>query len=113
MKTKTDFLSRVLYRRVLFILFARARYLAAVSLMLVAVLLTCYSAVANAPRGGTQDATNEAGLSSEADDRDPEYRQKRHEFLKGFFGTGPEGVSPSAYMAALDAAQALPPSPLL
>jgi len=107
MKTKSDSVSRALYRRALFILLYGTRYFAAVSLMLVAVLLTCYSAVANARRGGTQD------VSVEADDRDPDYLEKRREFLERFFGTGPGGVSPSAYTSALEAARALPPSPLL
>jgi photosystem II stability/assembly factor-like uncharacterized protein len=51
-------------------------------------------------------------LRSENDD-DPEYREQRREFLSRFFGTGPEGVSASAYKRALAEARALPPSPLL
>jgi photosystem II stability/assembly factor-like uncharacterized protein len=51
-------------------------------------------------------------LRSEHDD-DPEYREQRREFLSRFFGTGPEGVSASAYKRALAEARALPPSPLL
>jgi photosystem II stability/assembly factor-like uncharacterized protein len=109
MKTKSDFLFHVLYRRVLFILLCRTKYLAAVSLMLAGVLLTCYSAVANARRG----VSNEVSVSPAEEDRDPEYLEKRREFLERFFGTGPEGVSPSAYASALAAARALPPSPLL
>jgi photosystem II stability/assembly factor-like uncharacterized protein len=88
----------------------QTRYLVAVVLMVMGVLLTCYSAVANARRGSMQDA---ARISLEADDRDPEYLEKRREFLERFFGTGPGGVSPSAYTSALEAARALPPSPLL
>jgi photosystem II stability/assembly factor-like uncharacterized protein len=51
-------------------------------------------------------------LRSEHDD-DPEYREQRREFLSRFFGTGPEGVSATAYKRALAEARALPPSPLL
>ena len=42
MKTKSNSLFRVLSRRVLVTLLLRTRYLVAVSLMLVGVLLTCY-----------------------------------------------------------------------
>jgi len=114
MKTKSNSLIHVLSRRVLVTLLPRTRYLAAVSLMLVAVLLTCYSAAANARNGGTQDAGSEAGVSSAAEDEsDSEHREKRREFLNRFFGTGPGGVSPSDYARAVATARALPPSPLL
>ncbi len=113
MKTKSDSLFRVLSRRVLVTLLPRTRYLASVSLMLVAALLTGYSAVANALRDGMQDASSEADLSAEENDNDPEYVEKRTEFLNQFFGTGPGGVSPGAYESALVAARALPLSPLL
>ncbi len=113
MKTKSDSLFRVLSRRVLVTLLPRTRHLAAVSLMLVGVLLTGYSAVANALRDGIQDASSEADLSPAENDNDPEYLEKRREFQDRFFGTGPEGVSPSAYASALVAARALPLSPLL
>jgi photosystem II stability/assembly factor-like uncharacterized protein len=79
-------------------------------LVLAGVLLTCYSAIANARRGGTSEATTADNLSYEDDDRDPEYLEKRHEFLNRFFGTGPEGVSPGDYAIALAAARELPPS---
>jgi photosystem II stability/assembly factor-like uncharacterized protein len=113
MKTKSDSLSRVPYRRGLFILLPRTRYPAAVSLMLVAALLTGYSAVANAFRDSIQGARSEADVSPAENDSDPEYVEKRREFLDRFFGSGPGGVSPSAYASALVAARALPPSPLL
>ena len=113
MKTKSDSLFRVLSRRVLVTLLPRTRYLVAVSLMLVAVLLTCYSTVANARRGDIQDTTSAAEGSLAENDSDYEYLEERHEFLERFFGTGPGGVSPNAYTNALGAARALPPSPLL
>jgi photosystem II stability/assembly factor-like uncharacterized protein len=113
MKTKSDSLFRVLSRRVFGTLLPQTRYLAAVSLMLVGVLLTCYSTVANARRGGMQSATNAADVSPAENDDDPEYLEKRREFLERFFGTGLGGVSPRAYATALDAARALPASPLL
>ena len=68
MKTKSDSLFRVLSRRVLVTLLPRTRYLVAVSLMLVAVLLTCYSTVANARRGDMQDASSEAARSPAEND---------------------------------------------
>ena len=113
MKTKSDSLFRVLSRRVLVTLLLQTRYLAAISLMLVGVLLTCYSAVANARRGGMQSAINAADVSPAENDDDPEYLEKRREFLNRFFGTETGGVAPRAYAAALDAARALPASPLL
>jgi photosystem II stability/assembly factor-like uncharacterized protein len=113
MKTKSDFPSRVIHRRGLFILLPQTRYLAAVSLMLAAVLLTCYSTVANARRDSIQEASSEEAGSLGDNDSDPEYLEKRHEFLEQFFGTTPGGVSPSAYTSALTAARALPLSPLL
>ena len=113
MKTKSDSLFRVLSRRVLVTLLPQTRYLAAISLMILGVLLTCYSTIANTGRGGRQSATSTADIYPAEDDQDPEYREKRDEFLRRFFGTGPGGVSPSAYTSALAAARALPPSPLL
>ena len=92
---------------------SRTQCLVAVSLMILGVLLTCYSTIANTGRGGRQVPTSTAGIYPAEDDQDPEYREKRDEFLRGFFGTGPGGVSPSAYTSALAAARALPPSPLL
>jgi photosystem II stability/assembly factor-like uncharacterized protein len=113
MKTKSNSLFRVLSRRVLVTLLPRTRYLAAVSLMLVGVLLTGYSAVANELRDGMQEASSEADVSPEENDSDPEYVEKRTEFLNQFFGTAPGGVSSSAYASALVAVRALPLSPLL
>jgi photosystem II stability/assembly factor-like uncharacterized protein len=60
-----------------------------------------------------QSATNAADVSPAENDDDPEYLEKRREFLNRFFGTEPGGVAPRAYAAALDAARALPASPLL
>ena len=105
MKTKSNSLSNVICRRI--------RYVAAISLMLIAVLLTRYTAVANARRAGAQEATSAADVSPAESDNDAEYLEKRSEFLERFFGTGPEGVSPGAYESALAAARALPPSQLL
>ena len=81
--------------------------------MLVGLLLTCYSTVANARRDSIQEANSEEAGSLGDNDSDPEYLEKRHEFLEQFFGTAPGGVSPSAYTSALTAARALPLSPLL
>src|SRR6266480_1849046 len=89
------------------------RYLLAVLLMLVGVLLTCYSAIANARLGGMRNATNVADVSPGENDNDSEYLEKRRAFLDRFFGTGPGSVSPSAYKNAVAAARALPPSSLL
>ena len=89
------------------------RYVVAVPLMLAGVLLMCYSAMASARRGGTQNGVTMAGVAPAEHDRDSEYLEKRREFLSQFFGTGPGGVSPSAYTAGLAAAGVLPPSPLL
>jgi photosystem II stability/assembly factor-like uncharacterized protein len=113
MKTKSEFQSRGTYWRVLVTLLARVRCIAALLLILVAVLLTCYSSAANARRGAVQDAISGADVSLAENDSDPEYLEKRDEFLNRFFGTGPGSVSPSAYASALAAAHALPPSPLL
>ena len=88
MKTKSNSLSNVICRRI--------RYVAAISLMLIAVLLTRYTAVANARRAGAQEATSAADVSPAESDNDAEYLEKRSEFLERFFGTGPEGVSPGA-----------------
>jgi photosystem II stability/assembly factor-like uncharacterized protein len=87
---------------------SRSRYLLAVFLMVLGVLLTCYSA--NLLHGGSSNAT---GVTPGEEDKDSEYAEKRREFLNGFFGTGPGGVSPTDYASALAAASALPPSPLL
>jgi len=89
------------------------RYLAAVVLMLLGVLLTCYGVIANAHRASAQDASSNAGLLPGQEDRDAEHLEKRGEFLNRFFGTGQGGVSPGAYASALAAARALPSSPLL
>ena len=113
MKTKSNSLFDVLSRRVLVTLLPRTRYVAAVLLMVVAVLLTGYSTIAKTGRGGRQNPTSTAGIYPAEDDQDSEYREKRDEFLRGFFGTEPGGVSPSAYTSALAAARALPLSPLL
>lgn len=113
MKTKSNLQSRGTYSRVLATLFRRIRYATAVSLILVAVLLTSYSAIPNARRGDLHDFKNIAEVVPADEDGDAEYLDKRHEFLERFFATGPGGVSPSAYARALAAARALPPSPLL
>jgi len=67
----------------------------------------------NFRHGGMRDIGNMADVVPAEEDGDAEYLEKRHEFLDRFFGTGPGGVSPSAYTAALAAARTLPPSPLL
>src|SRR5262249_19050246 len=113
MKTKSDSLFCVLSRRVLVTLLLQTRYLTAIFLIVVGVLLTCYSTVANGLRGSIQSATNAADVSPGENDDDPDYLEGRREFLERFFGTGPGGVTPQAYATALDAARALPASPLL
>jgi len=89
------------------------RYLVAASLMLISVLLTFYSAIADAQRRGTMDATSTVRGEPGERDGDPDYIEKRSEFLNRFFGTGPGGVSPAAYEAGRAMARMLPPSPLL
>ena len=65
-------------------------------------------------RRGTTGAIPEwLALRLRERDRDPDYLEKRREFAKRFFGTGPGGVSPSAYMAGLSVARLLPRSPLM
>ena len=66
------------------------RYLVAASLMLISVLLTFYSAIANAQRRGTLDATSTVDGEPGERDKDPDYIEKRGEFLNRFFGTGQE-----------------------
>src|SRR4051812_21917267 len=89
------------------------RYLVAASLMLISVILTCYSAIADAQRRGKLNATNTGGGDPGERDKDPDYIEKRGEFLNRFFGTGPGGVSPAAYDAGRAMARVLPRSPLL
>lgn len=89
------------------------RYLVAIPLMLAGILLTSYSAVGKSRGGGTQNGVTIAGIAPAERDGDPEYLEKRREFANRFFGTGPGGVSPSAYMAGLAVARVLPPSPLM
>jgi len=89
------------------------RYVVAVSLMIAGALLACYSARANSRGGGIQNGVTMTPSAPAERDRDPEYLAKRREFAKRFFGTGPEGVSPRAYMKGLALARALPASPLM
>ena len=89
------------------------RYLVAASLMLMGLVLICYNAGANLRRGSADNGSGGADVLRSEHDDDPEYREERREFLSRFFGTGPEGVSASAYKRALAEARALPPSPLL
>jgi photosystem II stability/assembly factor-like uncharacterized protein len=89
------------------------RYLVAASLMLIGVLLTCYSAGAKGRRGSEENRSSGPDILRTENDDDPEYREQRREFLNRFLGNGPGGVSASAYKRALAAARALPPSPLL
>jgi hypothetical protein len=105
MKTKSDSLSPVIYRRVLATLRRRIRYVAAISLVFVGLLLTSYRALAKVQRGDKEDQGMTAGVPSTEDDTDPEYPEKQHQFLDWFLGTGSEGVSPSAYASALAAAR--------
>src|SRR5262252_4138247 len=89
------------------------RYLVAVSLILLGVLLTCYDVGANLRRGNEpRDAKGPDILRTE-NDEDPEYREQRREFLKRFFGNREGGVSSREYKHALAEARALPRSPLL
>ena len=91
---------------------ARTRFLLAVLLMFVGVLLTCYTAIANGRRGAIRNAINAVEVSPAENDDDPEYLEKRREFLERFFGTEPGGMSPRAYSSAFAAARARA-SPLL
>jgi photosystem II stability/assembly factor-like uncharacterized protein len=92
---------------------SRTQCLVAVSLVILGVLLACYSAMGNLRQRGMEDNEKIVDAVPADEDGDSEYLEKRYEFLDRFFGTGPGGVSPGAYMAALAAARALPPSPLL
>ena len=89
------------------------KYLVAASLMLISALLISYSAVANLQRRDRVGASGAVGEEPGERDRDPDYLEKRGEFLNRFFGTGPGGVSPTAYEAGRTMARVLPPSPLL
>ena len=89
------------------------RYLFAVSLMLIGVIITCYNAGANARRGSEQNGRSGADVFRSENDEDSEYREQRRQFLTRFFGTGPGGVPVGAYKRALAEARTLPPSPLL
>src|ERR1700756_232265 len=89
------------------------RYFVAAWLMIAGVLLAGYSARANARHGGIQNGVTMAGGAPAERDRDREYLEKRREFAKRFFGTGPDGVSSSRYMKGLVTARMLPPSPLM
>jgi hypothetical protein len=66
---------------------ASKRYLVAASLMLIGVLLTCYSAIADAERRGTLATTSTVGGEPGERDKDPDYIEKRGQFLNRFFGT--------------------------
>jgi photosystem II stability/assembly factor-like uncharacterized protein len=89
------------------------RYCVAASLMLAGMALICYNAGANLRRGSEpRDSSGPDILRTENDD-DPEYRERRREFLNRFLGNHPESVPASAYKRALAEARALPPSQLL
>jgi photosystem II stability/assembly factor-like uncharacterized protein len=92
---------------------SRIRSLSGVALMLVGLLLTCYSEIVNSRYERIHETDQLDNLAPADEDGDEEYVEKRNEFLERFFGTGPGGVSPNAYAAALDEARALPASPLL
>ena len=77
--------------------------------MLMGMVLICYNAGANLRRGSPDNGSSGADVLRSEHDDDPEYREQRREFLSRFFGTGPEGVSASAYKRALAEARALPP----
>src|SRR5689334_8491838 len=116
MKTKSNLQSHgsySTYSHALVTLLCRIRYITGVALILVAALLACYSAIANAGRDGIQSAVGEGSVSPVDTDQDSEEVEKRNEFLERFFATGRGGVSPSAYANAVAAARALPRSPLL
>ena len=89
------------------------RYIVAALLMLIAVVLTCYNAGANARRGNEESRGSGPDIQRTENDDDPEYREQRREFLDRFLGNGPDAVSASAYKRALAEVRALPPSPLL
>jgi hypothetical protein len=81
--------------------------------MLIAVVLTCYNAGANARRGSEESRSSGPDILRTENDDDPEYREKRREFLDRFLGNGPGAVSASAYKRAMAEARALPPSPVI
>jgi hypothetical protein len=83
------------------------------------VVLICCGAFAQARR---EDARNGAkALASRTDaesldrayrENDPEFVERRREWLDRFLGRGPEAVWPAAYAKALATARALPTAPL-
>ncbi|HEY2045200.1 MAG TPA: hypothetical protein VGG93_01330, partial [Candidatus Udaeobacter sp.] len=89
------------------------RYLLSASLMLIGVLLMSYSTIANAQRREKLEPAGTLGDEPGERDRDPDFIEKRGEFLNRFFGTGPGGVSPKAYEHGRAMARVLPPSSLL
>jgi hypothetical protein len=90
----------------------RIKWIILLLAILATVLLTCYASLRTRVVS-VRDTDSPAGISPEGDDTNPEYLEKRLQFLDWFFGRGPEGVSPTAYASALAAARTLPPSPLL
>lgn len=113
-------------------LLARAKRILSLSPILTAVFLAyCYSGDAAEPAAllSTQKANIEPERTSAAQswlstlvpplaprsdgDRDPEYIKKRREYLDRLFGSAPATRSPNSHARDLDAAGALPPSPLL
>src|SRR4029077_730221 len=78
-----------------------------------AVALIAYIALGNAPRAEAQRANATSRPWRVPEERDQEFVKRREEFIQTFLGRGPHGVSPKDYAAALAAARALPPSPLL
>jgi hypothetical protein len=92
---------------------SQTRYLNQIVLMVLGVLLTSYIGIANVRRASALGAESATNLSPGEEDSEPEYVEKRDEFLGWFLGTEPEGVSASAYAGALATVRALAPSPLL
>ncbi len=89
------------------------RYIVSASLMLIGVLLTCYDVGANLRRGSEQNRSSGPDILRSENDDDPEYRERRREFLDRFFGNREGDVSASAYKRAVAEARALPQSSLL
>jgi hypothetical protein len=89
------------------------RYLVAVSLILLGVLVTCYDVGPNLRRGSEPRDSKGLDILRTENDDDPEYREQRREFLNRFFGDREGGVSSREYKRALTEARALPRSSLL
>jgi photosystem II stability/assembly factor-like uncharacterized protein len=97
----------------------RTKWILSLSAVLGAVLLICYGAFAQARRGDARNGTKALAsrtdgesLDREYRENDPEFVERRREWLDRFLARGPTAVSPAAYAEALAATRSLPTAPL-